>query len=306
MGNPLEAWTPGAYLPDFRQIQFGGYIFPLTFQEKDRNLKMMLDRRKLAMNFGEYIDGAANVGGRDVEIAGDVGSLVRGSAGGVLQTAADLELERTVLAGLQVLGKQPLWVRPDRYLHALMSEFDFKFMPDGGAFRYATWDVKFIADDPRYYSTQQNTFSMGPFTDTAQHTHAISHLGNVKAFPTIVITGACTHPTIWTQTSDGSKQVSVRFSKLTMIAGDTLTIQCDPRPEYRNNAVVYTPSGGIAQNGMKYINPASDFGNTWDARQFFPLIETNLYGGYAGQLFGVQSTVAGSYSVSVTFNDTWL
>jgi hypothetical protein len=303
-GQPLTAWTPGALLANYRQIQFGGYIFPLTFQEVDRNIKQVFDRRKLGMNFGEYIDPQVSVAGRDIEIQGDLGSLVYGSGGNQLLTDIDLENERALLAGLQNLGKQPLWVRPDRYLNATFSEFDHKFM-DGTSFRAATWDCKFIADDPRYYATTQTVQTMGPFTDNSAHAITVAHVGNTKAFPTITITGAGASPLI--QIAKPGAAVTVTFANLTMVAGSSLVVKTDPRPESRNSCAVYTSQLGVASNALQYIVPSTGFANNWDARQFFPYIESNLYGGNSNQQFTVQmKSGTANYTVSFAYQDTWL
>lgn len=304
-GFPQSSWTPGALLQNFRQYQFGSYQFPLTFQQRNHNVKQLFDRRKVSMNYGEYIDPAVTIAGRDIAIGGDIGSLVYGASGSQLFTNDDLELERSIIAGLQLQGKQPLWSRPDRYLIATMTEFDFKFMPDAFAHRVATWELKFVADDPRYYSTFQNTVSGGPYTDTAAHTLAVSHQGNTRAFPFITLTGACTHPTIAISNPSPAHLIGVTFSGLTMGAGDTLVVKCDPRPEYRNTVATYT-TGGVSTNALKYMNPSTDFANSWDARFFFPFIETSLYGGYLSQVFSAQSTVAGNFTASLSWNDTWI
>lgn len=304
--NPLEGWTPGSAIAGYRELVYDDYIFPLSMQEVSRTSKLAVDKRKIARVIGEYsANPKSTMQGRDIQFVGDVGTGLMGSAGNTLVTATDLENERVLLARKQNLGKKKLWTRWDRYILAELEEFDFKYLQDGGAFRFASFDAKFYAADPRYYSATVNTASGGPYTNTAENTLVVSHLGNTRAYPIITITGACTHPRIRINLVSLGLVVSVTFSTLTMVAGDTLVIACDPRPETRNSVATYTlTSTGIAANALPYCNPATDFANNYDATEFFPFIEDPTL--CASQTLGVTSSAAGSYTVSVAWNDTWL
>jgi hypothetical protein len=300
-------WTPGSTLTQYREIVYGAYIFPLTFQVTDNDSKLAIDKRKISRVMGDFQAYPKSVlSGRQLSVLGDVGSGMVGSAGNMLQTPTDLENERALLAGLQNLGKQKLWTRWDRYINAELEEFSFKFFQDGGSYRYATEDLKFYASDPRYYSATVHSTNMGPFTDASAHAiNPISHLGNCRAYPTIIITGACVSPTISIY-QGGSNLISVTFSTLTMGAGDVLTIATDPRPEYRNQPVIYVPYGGAAINGLIYCIPSTDLANSIDSSEFFPYIEQ------ASQTIGTQQFViqaqsgTNNYSVALTYQDTWL
>src|SRR5271165_686110 len=148
--SDLTGYTSGTALINTRQIAFGTYKFPLTFQEQSRNLKMALDQRRVPFLIGDQMPPNSSVKGREISIAGTIGTGIIGSAGTTIQTYNDLENERALLAGLQTVGRQSLFTRYDRYCNAYLSEFDFKFIQDGGLYRYADYTLKFIADDPRY------------------------------------------------------------------------------------------------------------------------------------------------------------
>jgi hypothetical protein len=300
---PVEGWTPGQPLANYREIVYGSYIFPLTFQEVTREAQLSVNRIKLPFNSGEFIGQSVQLIGRDVNIVGTIGSGMMGSGGNTLVTATDLENERSLLAGFQ-LTTNNLWVRPDRYLKAKMSDFSHKFMQDGGGFRYADWDIKFIADDPRYYSTTVHSANSGQITSTAKTNFAASqdNLGNVNAFPTFVITGSGTGPyVIGAQTVSPSPYIEIRFSTLTMSAGDTLVISCDPRPEVRQICAQWTHSG-VTVNALPYCVPATDLFNNLDARYVLPYMDpVNLTSFYCGMTGG-----SPNYNCTVTWQDTWI
>jgi len=301
-GQPQSTWTPGTVLANYRQLSFGAYTFPLTFQESSRILNLALDKRKLQFSTGDYIAPNSAVQGRVITITGALGSGMMGTAGNVLQTDADLENERAALAGLQSGGPQRLFVRSDRFINAVMESFDFAFHQDGGAFRYADCKLNFYAADPRYYSTTVTSATYGPITDSAVHVYPVAHLGNVRAWPTINITGACTAPSIYI--AQGAKLVKVTFGTLTMVAGDQLIIQCDPRPEIRNFVAIYTPYGQSGVNAMQYVR-ISDFVNSLDYAQFFPFVEATQFQS-SPQTFGFSNTASGNYTVTITYNNTYL
>src|ERR1700722_17219722 len=131
----LSTYTTGSPLAPTRQIVFGNdtdqYVFPLTFQEQSRNLKLALMKQRVPFNWGDHSPPNTSVNGRDVTIIGDIGSLLYGSNNNQLVTANDLEAERAILAGLQTLGRQKLWTRWDRFVYAYLAEFDFKYFQDG-------------------------------------------------------------------------------------------------------------------------------------------------------------------------------
>ena len=306
-GLPLESYTPGQALINYRELQFGAFTFALTMQEQIRASKIKLDRQIVAFSTGDYVSPQTNVGAREVTFVGAMGTGLVNSAGVTMVSATDLENERAILANLQSLGRQKLWVRSDRYCLAFMESFEHRFFQDGGVFRFADWIIKFLADDPRYFSTIVHTSTDATRTDTAQYTYGgggITHTGSTRAFPIVTFTGKCAAPLLQMTYGTGIA-MSVKFSGLTMNAGDTLVIDTDPRPEHRTNCAIYTPIGGAATSALKYIAPASDIANNYDTRFFFPFLEPQSANN--GQL--LQYSVGGaapSYSVTVSFNDTWL
>lgn len=305
-----------------RQIIFGNdsnqYVFPLTFQESDRMLKLKLDKKGVPFNWGAHAPPNTQVDAREITIVGPLGSLVYGgrtnSSGQFLQllTADDLEAERALLAGLQQLGRQKLWTRWDRYCIAYLEEFDFKFFQDGGAYRYAQWELKFWADDPRYYGKTQSSYSFGSTTSNALQGVAVTQNGNVRAYPIFTFTGTggtlssdvcLSAPEIGMQV--GSNILTLSFAGLTMYYQDTLVINCDPRPEHRNSAAIYTSNSSAQYNALQYINGASGISNNLDFSEFFPFIPN----GTGGCTLLVGATCAGvpkGYSCTITWNDTYL
>jgi len=306
----LSTWTPGQPLIDYRQFAFGTYLFPLTFQEKSRDLKLGIDQKRVPMLIGDHIPPATNVKGREINLVGTVGAGMIGISGSVLETADDLEAERAVLAALQNQGRSSLFSRYDRYQNAYLTEFSFNYQQDGGAFRYADYDLKFIADDPRYYGI--NATVEGPSTvtsTTSPYIVSATHQGNTFSFPVFTFTGLRAANLVsaigpYVECTYGGNHIIVTFSQLSLMGGDTLVVTCDPRPEYRAKGAVYTPSGALPQNGMIYIQPA-DYQNTLDFRYFFPLIypgttATTLQAGCVGGDPNVD------FSVEISYLNTWL
>lgn len=297
--NPLQGSNQFVFGNDNQQ-----YIFPLTFQEADRNLKLGVSKQRIPFGWGDHIPPNTNVQARDVNLVGSVGSLIYGSGGNQLINYNDLEAERSILAGLQALGRQKLWGRPDRYLLAYLIEFDFKFQQDGGLFRYADWNLKFQADDPRYYSKTVHTFTQNNINNTTAQSYAATQSGNVKSYPIFTLTtnaGANTGPSPFVLVTIGGKTLKVTFSKLTMQGSETLVVRCDPRPENRLIGAVYTNASGQQLNAMQYINGAGDLINTLDFTEFFPFIPPS--GGQLG--FGC-ATGSPNYNMTLSFQDMWI
>jgi hypothetical protein len=272
---------------------------------------MVSDRKHVPFNYGDHIPPNGSVGGRDIELTVDVGSMLIGASNTPLVTAHDLETERTQLSFLQRAGRQPLWCTNDRYCLAYLSEFDNAPFQDGGLMRYSTWDLKFIADDPRYYSTNPNTYSIDPITDNANHAFTISHAGNIRAYPKIIIT--C-HGTDNTVANGGIPQIgmssslgslNIKFSLLAMYDTDQLIIDCDPRPEHRSQAAIYYHTGQSI-NALKYIQPTTDLYNDVDFSEVFPYVEAAV-NDPGTQTFAVRmQTGTPNYSFAISWNDTWL
>ncbi len=310
--SDLSAYTPGTALAPTRQIVFGNdtnqYVFPLTFQEADRNLKLAIMKQRIPFGWGDHAPPNTSVNGRDINIVGSVGSLVYGTNNTQLVTYNDLENERAILAGLQVLGRQKLWTRWDRFQYAYMAEFDFKFLQDGGVYRYADWNLKFWADDPRYYAKTPSTVTQTGITTTSAQSQSVTQLGNVRAYPTFTFTinggvGTSIETGPFVLASVGLGVLKVTFSKLTMQGGDTLKIVCDPRPEHRIVAAVYTNSSGVSLNALQYINGASDFSNSLDFSEVFPFIPNGSGGCILG--YGMTSGSV-NYNMSISYSSTWL
>jgi len=288
---PLEGWTPGSSIANYREIKFGTYLFPLSFQEKSRVSKLKADSRPLPFGYGEYQEPNSSLTGRDIEVIGDMGTGLQGGYSNVtLVTASDLEAERAVLGAIQAAGRQKLWVRPDRYCWAYLNEFDHSFMLDGGAFRFATWTLKFKADDPRYYSTNATTI---PFTTT---TGLFQQQGTARAYPIITINGPVTNPIITMIDGTTGNSIAVTFT-VVLAASDKLVLTTDPRPENRRFAAQMTRASGVISNALSLITVPSGFANNLDASEVFPFINP------AGNNTTITCTVGGNYSV--VYSDTW-
>lgn len=289
-----------------RQLTFGSYTFPLTFQESDRVNALAMDKQKVPFNYGEHIQPNTNSGARTVEIKGAVGSLIQGSLNNFLATAADLEAERRLLAGLQLSGKQQLYVGTGQYLEAYLESFDHKFWQDAFGFRYADWVIKFWAEDPRYFAPtlttnhSSNTATSGVTTNNIN----VSTNGNVRTFPTAKFTaGASTVGTgPFIQITNGTVSLKVIFSQLVMSANSVLAIDCDPRPDHRTIAAVYTASGASPSNALQYAL-VTDFINNYDISEWFPFIDpiSGLVWSY-----GFMNGAGGTYTFDLSFQDRWM
>lgn len=289
--NDLATYVAGSPLINTRQFAFGGFLFPLTTQKSSDVLKLAFDQKRIPFMYGDHIVTNTNLKGREIVLTTHLGSGIIGTGGNTLSTYTDLEAERTFLAGLMNQGRSQLYTRFDRYSNAFLVEFTEKPMQDGGMYRYSDWELKFIADDPRFYSASAHTG-----TSASQ---AVTHLGNTNAYPIFTISGACVAPLV-KATVPGGGVVSVKFSTLTMSAGDTLVVICDPRPENRSRAAIYTPNGGTSVNALKYT-AAADFTNTADYSQFLPYVPS----GASATTLAV-TVNSGSPTVSISYNDTWI
>ena len=292
-------------MPITSQFSFGTYIFPVTFQETSRVVTLAFDKKKVPFNYGESV--AANTGpsSRAIEIVGPVGSMIIGSAGNTLLTAADLEAERRLLAGLQLTGRQALFVGPTQYILAYLESFEHKFWQDAFGYRYADWTLKFYADDPRYWSPAQTTTSLTGSGSTT-YSFGVSTNGNVRAYPSCKFTitsGSITGPFLGV-TNAASLQNRVSFSTLTMNSGDILALECDPRPNIRSIAAVYTPSGGVAQNALQFAK-ITDFSNNYDLTEWFPFINPPQIESGISLVYGANSG-SGAYTFTAAWNDHWL
>ncbi len=291
------------------QLSFGPYTFPITFQETSRLVTLAFDKKKVPFGWGESVAPNTSPSARVIEISGPVGSLITGSAGNVLSTAADLEAERRLLAGLQSQGRLPLYVGTQQYILAYLESFEHKLWQDAFGFRYADWTLKFYADDPRYVSVSPQTLSYPLESGTVEYI-PINPLGNVRAYP------SCTFVSAWTsgspqtgpfiQVTNGANTATCRvtFSKLSMTNGSTLAINCDPRPNARSAAAIYTPLGGAPQNALQYC-AITDFQNDYDLSEWFPFfnppqVETGIQ--FA---FGFVAA-SGNYAFHASWNDQWL
>jgi hypothetical protein len=288
---------PGVSPQQWRMLQFGTYLFPVTFQERNRDQKLALVKKKLPFNPGDFVPGNSSVSGRTLEFYGSVSTGMIGFGGKLIKTQTDLEAERQYLAGLQDLGRQSLYVGADRFIWAYLEDFSYSFQ-DSGGFRVADWSAKFYCDDPRYYgasSWQENsgTSSQGglPNMNTiiyqasglaagpAGNPHAIVQDGNTKAFPIFVLTVTAgsyqspqfimsTYPVTAGAPNSAYRQqgMGMTFSKFNNAApmgvGDQLVVICDPRPEYSLISATYYqgggwPTGGSPVNALAYVVPGN-------------------------------------------------
>jgi hypothetical protein len=281
------------------QLAFGSYLFPITFQETSRLVTLPFDKKHIPFNYGDMVAVNTSPSARDIQISGPVGSLIVGSSGNTLVTAADLEAERGLLAGLQLLGRQALWVGPQQYIFAYLESFEHKFWQDAYGWRVADWVLKFYCDDPRYYSSLQTMMS-----DTVGANLGMTTVGNVRTYPTFTFSlssGSGIGPYVTASASTGS--LMVRFSQLIMVAGSTLVIQCDPRPNTRSAAALYT-AAGVTVNALQYISVANnDLSNNYDVGEWFPFIDP-----HDGGINLIHGFTSGSPTCTFTaqYNDRYL
>lgn len=229
---PPFANLPSINPQSWRMFQFGPYLFPVTFQERSRDSKMALIKKKLPFTPGDYNPGNTSMNGRTTELFGSVSTGMRGFSGNLITNQDAVEAERSYLAGLQSLGKQSLYVRSDRFLWAWMEDFTIT-QTDGVGFRMFDWVVKFYADDPRYYGsnsaagnnpgnnpniiTSSGLPNMNSVTYTGGNgpgnaSHNFSHNGNAQSFPIFVLTATGA-------SSGGPGHLSAPYFALTPSAG---------------------------------------------------------------------------------------
>jgi hypothetical protein len=304
----LATYTSGDPMVNSAQIAYGGYRFPLTAQVTENAIKLGADIKKVPFGFGAHVPPNTTPAERTITIVGMMGTGVTGALGNVLQNYTDLENERVLMiAGMGGGRRLPLYTRFDRYCMAYVLEFTWKPMQDGGLFRYAEFTVKFLADDPRYFyhTLNSGSASVGPFTAAGTNTLTVTNNGNMNAYPVCTFTGAGTAPYIGVIAPNGSMSVGFSGQTITnpfsMVAGDTLVIDTDPRPEHRCRAAIYTHSA-IQTLALQYIAPGDYAINSLDFSEFFPFIPP---GGACTWQFGMASGTI-SYMFAIAFRDTFL
>lgn len=233
---PAFSQLPSMNPQTWRMLQFGPYLFPVTFQERSRDSKLALIKKKMPFTPGDFNPGNTSMNGRTTEFFGSIAPGMQGFSGNLLRTQDDVENERSYLAGLQALGKQSLYARSDRFMWAWMEDFSIT-QNDGTGFRMWDWVVKFYADDPRYYGSNSaasnnpgsnpniitssglpnmNSVTYTGGTGPGSNSHNFGHNGNAQAFPIFVLT--CTndrlavpHFAVAPQSSGGG--IGISFSK---------------------------------------------------------------------------------------------
>ena len=316
--QPFSKWpktapfTQSLPMGDFREIQFGPYVFPLTMQERNRDQKLALLKKKIPFTPGDYNPANVSFVGASTEIYGPVGvNILSGILDAklgynkLILTPDDVESERAYLAGLQAQGALPLWVRPDRFVFAKLEDFNHSFT-DGTSWKMADWVCKFYMQDPRYYGTVAQVFSVKESSDPggggSQYSKTVAQNGTTKSFPTFTFKGRFNGPAVMIDYGNGA-HIKLCFSQLNSGSDDKLTIYCDPRPESQQVPAVWIHNG-VAQNAMSQVQP-SDFSNTMDYQYFLPYIDTSKYGqGTQTVKFG--TTGGGSYTFSAAYYDTYI
>lgn len=289
--------------PPSSNIAFGNFSFPITFQETNRSLKLALDKKHVPFNWGDHSPGNTMPNGREIQIKGPVGSMVKSFAQNIVMSdQGDLEQERRLLAMLQNQGRQLLqWSFPDGTAYAcyaFLEQFDFKFFQDAFGFRYADWELKFWADDPRFVSLTATTVTDTGATSPRQV--AVNSNGTVRTYPTVTFNFTVNGHGPYVAVQNGSLIVEARFSGLYFSTGDTLVIDCDPRPNHRSVGAIYTPSGGTPVNAFPFC-AITDFTNNWDFTEWLPFIDPSLTGNEL-----VHGCSSGGYNLSASFYDRWL
>ena len=275
----LSAMNP----QQWRMFQFGPYLFPVTFQERSRDSKLSLIKKKMPFTPGDYNPGNTSLAGRTTELFGSIAPGMQGFSGNLLRTQDDVENERGYLAGLQALGQQSLYCRADRFMWAYLEDFSIS-QTDATGFRMFDWVAKFYAQDPRYYgasSYAQNNYSGNQTSGGLPNMNSVTypdgegsnalyrpfvHAGNTAAFPIIVFTALNGSGNIvpaphfgfhaGPPNNPGAIGLGIHFSQLNLYSGnhpinastgsaDQLVVLCDPRPEYAFICATYYPGYGF-------------------------------------------------------------
>jgi hypothetical protein len=261
-------------------ISFGGYNFPSSFQLVSSDQPTSIDEMKIP-----YLDGSQiPQGTRDtktVKIKGTIGGVGAVNSGGAYINSSDLAAgELNLLESYLNTGYQQLNVTSSPARTLLCQKTDFT-----ASYQEATQrtvidvEITFKAQDPRWLASTGSSSSATSGNLTSN--------GTAIVYPKFTLTAFSSSASIAITPAGASGAITLALS-LSALAGQTVTIDCDPRN--RANAVVGSTTG-VA---LYCVNAASCTDNSGGA-SFFPYL---LPGNNA-------LSVTGITAMTTAWNDAW-
>jgi phage-related protein len=236
-------------------LSFGGYIFPAAFVLLQRDQPTSIDEVKVPMYMGTTAP-VGTMGSKVLSLRGTIGGQgAVDSAGVYILNKTQAEAELNLMASYLESGYQPFGISqtPPRTIAAQKRKFTTK-PRDGTDQACVDVEIELVAPDPRWIGTASASIAASG-TATAG--------GSAPTFPKATFTGAGTPPTLKIQPAGSAGYVQV-IAGYTMLAGDTLVIDCDPRNRAK----------AILLNGLPRLDLLGTAGatNTVGDNAFFPYL----------------------------------
>jgi hypothetical protein len=245
-------------------ISLGGYTFPASFKLVSRDQPTTIDEVKIP-----FFDGSNAAPGTRSSKVIRIGGTIGGpgsvdSFGNYISTRDQAEAELNLMSTYLESGYQPLraGLTPPRSIQAQKRKSTFTYV-EGTARSVIEVDLEFVAPDPRWLSDATTTVGGGPSISTT-----VTVGGTGITYPVFTFTGPYVNPLVKISPPGGG-YVQLALT-LTMAAGETLVVDCDPRR--RATGIVYN-TNVVANAGSRLdvigINGAT---NTVGDSAFFPYL----------------------------------
>ena len=268
-------------------ISFGGYTFPAGFRLDQRVQDNVIEEVKIP-----FLDGtSAPASSRDskkIHVVGTIGGWgAVDSSGAYIGNRDQAEAELNLMYSYLESGYQQLKVgaTPARYIYAQKIKSTAQY-EEASQQQKIDVDITFLAQDPRWLATA--TSSIGGGTSIAA-VIATSN-GSSLTYPKFTFSGAYTNPTLTVYPGNGTPYITCAMT-LTMVGGDTLVVDCDPRN--RQNAILYNGNPRLDILGTAGLT------NTVGDAAFFPYLLAGA------NKVNANGSVNGT-SVTMTWQDAYL
>jgi hypothetical protein len=272
------------------QVQFGAYVFAAATRVLTRDQPTTIDEEKIP-----FLDGSSapsgTRGSKIITLDGMIGGLGAVDSSGTLMTSSNhAEAEINLLSSYLESGYQPLQfldILPARTLQVQKRKSTFTPVPGSGRTAY-DFTIEMLAQDPRWVAAAVTT--VGPTAFIANSGPVIG--GSAITYPVFTFIGAYVNPTIYITPAGLSGSIRLQVTR-SMLAGDTLVLDCDPRNRLT----------AVKLNGVPRLD-LIDFTLTTNAAgdsAFFPY----LLPGTTVSLNAGSFTVNGT-SVTVTWREAYL
>lgn len=267
-------------------ISFGAYVFPAGFRLAGRDNDAVIEEIKVP-----FLDGtSAPAGSRNskvIRVTGQIGGNgAVDSSGSYITNRDQAEAEINLMTSYLEAGYQQLKVgsTDGRFIWAQKRKFS-TVVAEATNQTVIQVDVEFLAQDPRWLAAAASTLSGASLAAVLA-----TNSGSALTYPKFTFTGAYVNPFASVNPGNGAGYITAA-TVLTMGAGDTLVIDCDPRN--RANAVLL--------NGVPRLDLLGSNGitNTMGDSAFFPYL---LPGNNAVTAHGS----SGGTSVTASWQNAWL